>query len=317
MSTTRGHTVRGARPSIDIVMPTFDGGTYLREQVESIRRQTFQEWRLLFRDDGSSDETTTILASYVDEDPSRFVVVDGTDGRLGPMRSVDVLLHASTAEYVALADQDDVWMPDKLELVMADMARIEARTGGSQPVLVHSDLEVVDSRMNVVAPSMARYMRLDARRRTHVRQFLVQNTVTGCTVLVNRPLLSLALPIPSGAVMHDWWLALVASACGSVGFVDRSTVRYRQHGSNAVGAKRAGFGRVGESRRARDRFEASFRQAELLLERIDARGASCSRSVEAYAHLAELGWLARRRTIVSHRFFMSDPLRNLAMMSLP
>ncbi|MBU2099450.1 MAG: hypothetical protein KKD00_11860, partial [Gammaproteobacteria bacterium] len=137
--------------------------------------------------------------------------------------------------YVALADQDDTWHLDKLQRCLAVMLQAEA-SAPDTPVLVHSDLHVVDASGGEIAPSFIRYQGLDPTRTWFAAQ-LISNTVTGCTSLMNMALLKKALPVPAQAVMHDWWLSLVASAFGCLVFVPAALVEYRQHGRNTLGAR--------------------------------------------------------------------------------
>jgi hypothetical protein len=169
-----------------------------------------------------------------------------------------------------LADQDDVWLPEKIEVTLAAMRALEARLGPGVPALVHTDLSVTDAALRVVEPSLVRSQVLDART-TRLGALVAQNPVTGCTVMINRALADLVAPPFDGVAMHDWWLALSAAAFGGMDFVDRPTVLYRQHGANAVGARSArtvGY-KVG---RALDRagvvasLRASYEQAAAFLD---------------------------------------------------
>jgi hypothetical protein len=105
--------------------------------------------------------------------------------------------------------------------------------------LVHSDLELVDAAGNRLGVRYLQRQRLDPERTAPV-DLALTNVVTGCTALCNRALLELALPLPVEALMHDWWLALVASAFGRIGWLPQATVLYRQHGANVLGAQGLG-----------------------------------------------------------------------------
>jgi rhamnosyltransferase len=217
-----------------VVLSSYNGARYIGEQIESIRRQTFTEWKLLVRDDGSSDETIRIVEALASSDPRIELVRDGR-GNLQTVASFGALLEramAAGAGYVALADQDDVWQPRKLSDQLTVLRERESAIGTGTPLLVHSDLAVVAEDLSVIQPSSLDF-------RGHETEFplgrlVVQNYVTGCTVLVNRALLQTALPFPK-IIMHDWWLALCAAALGEVLCLPQPTVLYRQHGRNTVG----------------------------------------------------------------------------------
>lgn len=248
------------RARIIIVLPVYNGGDYLPEQIDSILAQTWSSWQLICRDDGSTDASATILADYQRRHPDRITVLHDEDGNLGPAASFSRLMEHALARYaeaadtndvidspaadidtaastyVALADQDDVWCPDKLSTCLEALQARERDRPGS-PLLVHADLRVVDREGAVIAPSFMAYQGLNPARKDFQSQ-LSSNTVTGCTALMNMPLLEQALPIPQEAMMHDWWLSLVASAFGELIFIERPLVEYRQHGGNTIGAQR-------------------------------------------------------------------------------
>jgi glycosyltransferase involved in cell wall biosynthesis len=239
-------TARLSRPSmipcseILILLAAYNGAAYLAEQIESIRRQSFTRWRLLVRDDGSSDGTPEVVRRWAGRDTRIELHTDGR-GRLGVVGNFAALAEAALqtpAPYVAFADQDDVWHPEKLAWQLACMEAAQREAPAGTPIAVHSDLAVVDQALRPLHPSFLRYQGLWHEPDRPLRTLVVQNFVTGCTLLANRPLLKVAVPFPPEALVHDWWLALCAAAAGRLEFVPRATVFYRQHGGNAIGAKR-------------------------------------------------------------------------------
>jgi len=222
-------------PELEVVLPTFNGLYYLEAQLASIEAQTLRPSRVLLRDDGSSDGTSTLIirlqALY-----GTWLQVLPADGSLGCTANVNRLLAVTTARYVALADQDDLWLPDKLERSFELLRQLEQQHGVDTPLLVHGDLELIDQAGCWMGIRYWRRQRLNPDR-TGMPDLALTNVVTGCTVLLNRPLLDQALPIPAKALVHDWWLAQVASVRGEIGQVRSPGVLYRQHQSNAVGAR--------------------------------------------------------------------------------
>ena len=221
-----------------IVLSVYNGAAYLDAQLESIRGQSAGNWRLYARDDGSSDESGRRLREFALRDP-RIEVIASEGRNLGPAASFAALLqHALDRgeRYVFLSDQDDVWLPDKCAHMLALMLEREANLGRDVPLLVHSDLCVVDQDLSRIHPSFLSLQGIDAGDKRRAVRLLLGNSVTGCASLVNAPLLRCALPMPEVA-MHDWWLAQCAGAFGDVAFLDSSTVLYRQHGKNVVGAR--------------------------------------------------------------------------------
>ncbi len=231
--------VVAADPSVTIVLAAFNGRKYIREQIESLQRQTYENWTLLVRDDDSSDGTVDVVRALAQDD-TRIALLEDTQGWLGTARNFGALLkaaHESGAAYVCFADQDDVWHPAKIERQMEMMLRAENEDGRETPQLVHSDLAVVDAGLRLIHPSFMGYEGLAHAAHQPLKTLLVQNFVTGCTTLMNRALLDLAVPIPAEAALHDWWLALCAATAGRIHYLPDATVRYRPHGQNCVGAR--------------------------------------------------------------------------------
>jgi len=223
---------------ITIVLASFNGGEFLREQLDSLIAQTETDWELLVRDDGSTDDALEIVREYTHKDDRFRLLTD----KLGPTGSAlgnfSVLLDAvftQGAEYVFCCDQDDVWAPNKLELVMARLKQLEGK--GRAPSLIHHDLVVVNDKLKVVADSFVKLMRLHPGTQHKPQRLISRNEVTGCAMACNRALLELALPVSGQAVMHDWWLGMSAGFFGRLAFMPLPLVKYRQHASNTIGAK--------------------------------------------------------------------------------
>lgn len=225
----------GQRPMVQILMAVYNGEEYLREQIDSLLSQTFGDWELLVSDDASTDGSLAILQEYARRDERIHVVLDGE--RYGSAkRHFMALLRLADAPYVMTCDQDDVWDRDKIEVTLRAMREAEDE---ARPLLVCTDLRVVDGELREIAPSFLTYSGMDAST-PDFGYFLASCLVTGCTMMVNRPLLDLLRrPVNGRAiVMHDWWASLVAAAFGRVIHLDRATISYRQHGDNSVGADR-------------------------------------------------------------------------------
>lgn len=219
------------------MMVTYNGALFISEQIKSIQMQSFDDWLLLVRDDGSTDGTIDILNEAAAGD-SRITILDSSFNRgLGPSLNFGAALEAALStksDLFFIADQDDVWETDKLLL---QSAQFPLMGGESLPLLVHSDLEVVNQGLDPIHSSLVSYMGLMPRPQKPLESLLTRNFVTGCASACNRQLLKASLPIPPDAIMHDWWLALVAAALGEIRFMDQPLVRYRQHPANSVGAK--------------------------------------------------------------------------------
>ena len=220
-------------------MPTYNGAHFVEEQITSIFNQTIRPSRLLVRDDCSTDGTLQILYSLKNIYHSWLYILPSTKN-IGCTSSIDLLLSCTSAPYIALSDQDDFWLETKLELCFEEIQRVERDYGFDIPILVHSDLKLVDACLrdlhtNYSSRQLLRpYMNLPS-------QICITNIVTGCTVLMNRPLVEKSLPIPPQALVHDWWIALVASVFGKIRYIPDPLILYRQHPANQIGAEGFGF----------------------------------------------------------------------------
>jgi len=212
------------------------------------------------------------------------------------------------AEITFLSDQDDVWLPTKMTEQIDALDKMEESHGRSTPILVYSDLEVVDRWLRPIHPSFMRYQGLMHETQFPVRVLLTQNFVTGCAAVINRSLLNLAMPLPVDVVMHDWWLALCAASCGQIGYMHNSTLRYRQHDFNQLGAQRIPALINPLSLRTRrwwkeggKRLFKSIEQAASISERIVSRQVPCSGEtlylLKRYASCAQKGRLRRLWTV--------------------
>ena len=228
---------------LDILLPTFNGAAFLEEQLDSIFRQSNPDFRLLVRDDGSTDGTRAILERWAAARPN-IVCIDLEGPHLGPAAGVSRLLECSQAPYVMFSDQDDVWLPEKIAVLLAAMRRVEEEMGSQTPILIHSDLIVVDSSLRTLHPSFWACRRLDPVRGATLRRLAVENVVAGCSAMINRALAEECLPIPPQAIMHDWWMALAAAAMGRIECVAEPLTLYRQHAANAVGVRRPGLAAI-------------------------------------------------------------------------
>ena len=224
--------------NVVIALATWNGERYLEEFLASVRDQSSTDWLLLVRDDGSTDATPVILDEAESAD-SRIVVLRDGGGRLGVTENFAALLQAACdrgADYVFLADQDDVWQAGKVLKQMDAMQDTEKRVPANTPVLVYSDLTVTDEHLRVTGESFMRDALSSFDERSLLRTLLAHNVIPGCAMLLNRELLRFSLPMPAPAPVHDWWIALCAAVAGECVAIPDRTILYRQHGANAIGA---------------------------------------------------------------------------------
>ena len=226
---------------IDILLSTYNGEKFIRDLIASLAKQSCRDFELIIRDDGSDDGTVRIMESCLEGTgiAARFIPAAG--GHVGVVRSFGELLPESRNPYVMFADQDDVWHPEKIAEMLKLMRDAELKWGGATPLLLHSDLRVCGADGETIAESFIRYQKLSPEN-DKLADLLVQNHVTGCATMINAALKELVrLPFPSGAICHDWYLAILAAATGRIVFADAAYVDYRKHDSNVYGSPEYSF----------------------------------------------------------------------------
>jgi hypothetical protein len=298
---------------LSVLIAAYNGVDYLDALIRSVLSQTVQA-DIVLRDDGSYDGTPETICNHGD----RLRLLQDNLGNVGVVENFNMLARATDMPYIAFADQDDVWEEDKLEVELELMRRMEQRHGQNTPLLVHSDLSVCDSRGQVTASSLWRFQGLNPEVKKFSR-LLLQNNVTGCTILINKALKDLAFPVPKEAVMHDWWLALVASAAGQIGCLPRPLVRYRQHEKNQLGAVRNtpwdAWKRL-HNIDPRTSLQASQRQAQAFCDRYSGTSGMENplRLAKTYASIGNKNYPQRLTTLCRHGFWMQGIIRNAGLL---
>jgi glycosyltransferase involved in cell wall biosynthesis len=212
---------------LTVVLATWNGAHWLPELLDSISTQTLLPDRLIILDDCSTDGTWEVVRGA--KLPGIEIIVNQHSTNRGAIATFGELLSMVDTEYFALCDQDDVWLPDKLE------KSVQLLTSSGVD-LVYTDLRVVDAKLGELAPSMWHLCNVIPVVGHPVVSLIIKNSVTGCTVVGRTSMLKKALPLPPDIQMHDWWLGVVAASCSGIASLESATVLYRQHGGNAIGA---------------------------------------------------------------------------------
>lgn len=225
--------------TVAIMMATYNGERYVGEQIESILAQTYKDWVLFIKDDGSLDETVEIIRYYEKMYPRKIKFINESELSSGNAKNNFAGLHMYVTRmqkfsYFMFCDQDDVWIENKVEKSLKFLQRKEMES--SLPILIHTDLFVVDEKLNVICDSYVKYRSINYKI-TDINHLLIQNNVTGCTMLWNKKLNDIIGDMSSEKIiMHDWWIAIVASLFGEIFFIYEPLIKYRQHNNNVVGA---------------------------------------------------------------------------------
>lgn len=217
--------------TIDILLPTYNGEKYLKEQIDSILNQTYKNIRLIISDDCSKDSTPKILEEYKGKDERIELYLQKEN--IGVVKGIEFLLKKVKSNYYMLADQDDVWLPIKVEKSIETLKKENAD-------LVFGDLEVVDQDLKTMYPSFGDFMLLNRKINKYINSYKVNylyNCVTGCTVLSKKEFIEKILPIPTESkyLIHDHWIGLVVALNGKLAYMPEKYIKYRQHGNNQIG----------------------------------------------------------------------------------
>ena len=309
----------GEKAKIAILLAAYNGERYLREQLDSILAQDNQDWQLIISDDGSRDATPGILLEYAQRYPQKITLAEH-DAPTGSSMANFMLLTrlAGDYDYVMYCDQDDVWLPQKVSITLQKMRETE-NGQPDVPCLVHTDLKVVREDLSIQNESFF-YSSMLRSDRDQLNHLLIQNIVTGCTMMINHALWKLAvLPVTGGEMrMHDGWFALIAAAVGRIGFVDAPTILYRQHSDNVVGAKNVrSFHYIaaapGRLRQNSHSIRLSQSQAGALAQTLGDRLSPDQRQMlSEYADLRRHGKLKRLAVVFHYRIWLLGWRRKLA-----
>ncbi|MDC4203430.1 MAG: glycosyltransferase family 2 protein [Candidatus Manganitrophus sp.] len=302
-------------------MATYNGEKFIEAQIDSLLNQTYQNWHLMVRDDGSIDQTVYILKTYKKQFPDKISILESKE-HLGACLNFGELLKHSTADYVMFCDQDDIWLPEKIKVSFNGILHLEDKYGKEKPLLLFTDLTVVDKDLTVMAKSFWGYEKINPDNTT-VNRLLVQNVVTGCTSIINKKLKSLSVPVPPEAIIHDWWIALVASVFGHTDYNSVPMVLYRQHGQNDVGARKRG---LREALKKSITFETSINKIKELKYKTQIQALSFYRNYQSqpiedakklslvgmYSEMDKMSFFERKMFILNNKLLFGDLPRTFA-----
>lgn len=216
---------------VAILMSTYNGERYLADQIKSIQNQSYPNWHLYIRDDGSKDNTINIIQKYADADKRITLTNYNAITNVGVTSSFMKLLQSANADFYMFCDQDDVWLKDKIELAVNQM---QVNNYLATPLCVFTELQVVNQNLHPMHLMNGNQVWFD------LPHFLVGNCVTGCTMMINQALKN-SLKISDTnfhqIYLHDWWIGMVASVVGKLIYIPKPTILYRQHANNVEGSK--------------------------------------------------------------------------------
>lgn len=255
---------------IQVLLATYNGQDYIVDQIESIllnfERAPNYHCEILISDDASKDSTIQVIETKFSSYTNVKILSDERKG--GVKNNFTYLINAANADLIFFCDQDDFWLPNKLSKFIEQFYDYNGNDlHGDIPVLVHSDLCVVDKHLSPINASMFNYQKLNPD--PTFPNLIVSNSITGCVTAINRSLLEILKSSSiNNSIMHDWYIGLIAKAMGKVIFLPSSFILYRQHGNNQVGAKKIGFRNLFDFKKIKEALysiRTTKEQAQLFL----------------------------------------------------
>ena len=306
--------------TVAIIMTTYNGEKFVGEQIDSILGSTYQDFELFIYDDGSKDNTMSILQEYEGRYPGKVHAYQN-ERNMGVTSNFLHALNRTTTDYVMLCDQDDVWKNYKIAITLKRLRHMEAQLGKDIPLAVFTDAMVVDGELNLRKDSFFCSGHLNPHK-TDLAHLLMENKLIGCTVMVNAALRKILQSnhLPKSARYHDWWLGLIAASFGKIGFINDRTLLYRQHGGNVVGDR--GFisyvkSRVTSIAKQREALLALEHQAEEFLHLYESMLSPENKEIiQRFAFLEQQNWLKKRAELFRYGYFKTGILRNIGLLLL-
>jgi glycosyltransferase involved in cell wall biosynthesis len=302
---------------IDILLATYNGEKYLEEQLNSILNQTYQDFKITIRDDGSTDHTVAIIEKYQQKHPKQISFITDKKKNLGPAQNFMELFKYSKAEYIMLSDQDDVWLRDKIAITLSAMHEAE-KNYPNKPLLIHTDLQIVNHHLQEIAPSYFRYKKFNSKN-SATHQLIMQNIVTGCTIMINAKLRDKIKPNDC-VIMHDHYLAIIASLFGKIICLNKTTMLYRQHANNVVGASPHNkylISYLSKIKKFRNNLLLTCNQIKKVHEECTTELSPQQKEMLiTIGKVEKYGFFRKIQTIIKYRLYESSFARNLILLSL-
>lgn len=197
-------------------MATYNGESFLRKQIDSLLAQTYKDIEIIACDDCSADNTVSILKQY-----SQIKLLQN-EKNMGFVKTFEKLLKEAKGDYIALCDQDDIWIPEKIEILANNIGK---------DLLIHSDAYIIDENDNILPQMLSTKINRFSRDNSFFDR-IKRNAITGCTVMIKKELLETASPFPENIPYHDWWLAICAAKANSIKYLPAPLIKYRLHSNN-------------------------------------------------------------------------------------
>jgi len=300
---------------VAVLIATYNGEKYFKEQVESVLNQTYKNIVIYIRDDDSTDNTKKIINEYVKKYPDKIIQVKDNKIAKGACKNFMYLLeyvyNLNKYDIFMFCDQDDVWLENKIGITVSEYNKVKNK---NEPILIHTDLNVVNEELNLIDKSFFKYSNLNSNY-NKINNYLIQNNITGCTILINKSLVDLIKFDIKDICMHDWYFALLASTFGNVIFINKPTIKYRQHANNVIGAKKANgikriYNMIMKKHIVKENLSKVFIQAESFKNNHYASlDEEKKKIIDEFVKLNKVNKIEKIKIIVRNRFYKQGIVR--------
>lgn len=309
---------------IKIVMCTYNGAEYIKEQLESINNSTVKEWELYVFDDHSTDNTLDLVREFKSKQEQQIHILynNAEHGVASNFLNAASFVGKTMTQddYLMFCDQDDIWDKDKIEVTLKEMSNLVQKYGKGIPLLVCGDVRVVNEKLELISSSFHKMNHYNIKT-MDFPHLMMENKVQGCTTMINKTLVDMMVQLPKHARMHDGWCGFIASVFGKISYIDKTTMMYRQHSKNVSGSLdfwddiRGKFGNLSKQKHI---VFATTQQVREFIEIYKDRGLDslALAQAQAFATLEEQGFWKRRYNIIKYHMWKSGILRNIGLMLL-
>ncbi|WP_304544128.1 glycosyltransferase family 2 protein [Sulfurimonas microaerophilic] len=208
---------------VSVAIATYNGEKYLRKQLDSIYNQTYQNIEVIVCDDCSDDNTINILEEYSKKYNLIYYL---NEYNLGYVKNFEKAISLCNGDYIALSDQDDIWLPQKLEVLVEEIDKNS---------VIHSDAFLIDNRDRTISDSWTKFYKKNTNTEM-IKCIFGENDITGCTCMITKEFVSKIIPFPKEFKYHDMWIAMVGINNGGIKYIDKPLIMYRLHENNVIGA---------------------------------------------------------------------------------
>lgn len=309
---------------IHIIMCTYNGEKYIKEQIESILHNSTTDWRLYISDDGSTDSTYALASEYAKDYPQKIILtthINVADPSIHFLEKIkDISMIMQDDDYIMLCDQDDIWYNNKIELTLKHMSNLVMKNSNEMPLLVCTDVEVVNEKKEQLSRSFRRMIHYSINK-LDIAHLLMEHKAQGCTIMINKALADKIRKLPKVNTIHDMWLEMIAVTMGKMDYVDEPTMAYRRYAEQYTAGEMRFWKMVLEQmKHMKEQKYMVYGMAQQTQEFLRIYGeelaCECRELIETFATLEQQGFWQKRFNIIKYHMWKTGVIRNIGMMIL-